>query len=333
MKRYLPILTNGISLVALSGVILLAAHLRLSNVTNNPGWFADEGSNLDVAYHLRQGQLQYMALGQSTLMVSRLVLFEGLLATLLTCFGGGITTLRILSGVLGIGSVLMLYLCAQRLTRKTWLALLSALLLAIYPQAILYSRFGFSYNLLPLLVLPAYIGLWEYMQRNQRGWLMLAAVLIGLGTISDIWMLALIAPFGLIVLLQRWRDLLWSVPLVLLPFCLYIAFLWSQAPQAMMTDLRFVLFRVSNVTLLGQLQNVAMNYTVLLSQDFWMPCAIIGFLLLRPIPLRQLTLVVFFLTLVVLGRTIALYSLRARKSIISPAKFELSMGASNSGFR
>ena len=50
-------------------------------------------------------------------------------------------------------TVAVLYLTVRRMTRDVRLALLAALLLAIYPPAVLYSRFGFSYNLLAPLVL------------------------------------------------------------------------------------------------------------------------------------------------------------------------------------
>lgn len=300
---------------ALAAVVALAAYLRLGNLTDNPGWFADEGSNLEVARSLGRGQIQYMALGQSTLLVSRLVVFENILAEALKLFGGGIGTLRSLTGLMGVASVLALYLCARRMTGKAGLALLSALLLAIYPQAVLYSRFGFSYNLLGPLVLAATLGLWEYSQSARRAWLALAALSIGLGAISDLWMLAMAAPFALSVLIRRWRDLAWSLPLAACPFGVYLVLMWAYAPQALWVDLNFVLFRVSNVSILGQMTNVALNYTVLLSQDFWMPCAIAGFIVLRPAPLGCLMLGLFFLLIIALGRTIALHGLSAHYMI------------------
>src|SRR4051812_15267710 len=99
-------------------ILIVAGYLRLANLTDNPGWYSDEGTNLDVAYHLQQGQLQYMALGQSTLMVSRLPLFESLLAGVLRLFQGGIHTLRSLTGLLGVASVGLLYLCVRQMTGK-----------------------------------------------------------------------------------------------------------------------------------------------------------------------------------------------------------------------
>ena len=40
---------------------------------------------------------------------------------------------------------------------------------AIYPQAVVYSRFGFSYNLLtPLVLLATMLGCWEYLSTTRR---------------------------------------------------------------------------------------------------------------------------------------------------------------------
>ena len=37
-------------------ILALAAYLRLDNVTENPSWYTDEETNLDVAQHLARGQ-------------------------------------------------------------------------------------------------------------------------------------------------------------------------------------------------------------------------------------------------------------------------------------
>ncbi|HLY25246.1 MAG TPA: glycosyltransferase family 39 protein [Aggregatilineales bacterium] len=301
--------------LALALILLTAGYLRLQNVGQNPGWYSDEGTNLDVASHLAHEQVQYMALGQSTLLVSRLPIFETLLELAVRLWGESMATLRTLTGLLGTLSVGVLYGCVRRITGKPVLALLAAFFLAVYPQAVLYSRFGFSYNLLPPFVMLSFVGLWEYLQNGRRSALAFAAGMIGLGTLSEVWMLALVPPFGLVVLWRRWRDAWWSLPLLGLPFALYSLWMVTHVAQAFTLDMQFVFFRVSNLPLPQQLHNVVLNYTTLLSQDFWMPCAVVGFILLHPARLRNLTLLWFFLTLIILGRTIALYSLSAHYMI------------------
>jgi 4-amino-4-deoxy-L-arabinose transferase-like glycosyltransferase len=296
-------------IVVLLLILALAAYVRLANNAENPGWYSDEGTHLDIAQHLARGRSQYLAINQSTMLFSRLPLFELLLAGLLRAKGGGIGALRTLTGMLGVISVGMLHLVVRRIKKESTLALLSSLMLAVYPQAILYSRLGLSYNLLTPLVLLAFWGLWEYLGAMRRGWLALAALAIGMGGISDLWMFSLVAPMMLVVSIRRWRDLLWSVPLMLLPFGLYAAVMLLNAPQAFLFDLGFTVSRLSGRSLAAQLTTLAFNYTVLVSQDHWIALAIVGMFLLRPVRLQRLSLLMFLFPIIILGRTVALFNL------------------------
>ena len=300
-----------VEVAALCLILALAAYLRLANVADNPGWYTDEGTHLDIAQNLLCGRVQYLAINQSTLMFAKLPLFELLLAGLLSIFRGGIGMLRTLTGVLGIVSVGLLYWFVRRMQRghDPALALLAALMLAIYPQAVVYSRFGFSYNLLTPLVLLVALGCWEYLASARCRWLALAACAIGLGGASDLWMFALVAPLALVALKRNWRDLIWSLPLVLLPFGLYAAVMLATAPQAFLFDLNFTLFRLSKLSLLAQIKTLITNYATLLFQDAWIALGLVGLFLLRPIRLRRLSLLLFLLPILILGRTTALYSL------------------------
>jgi hypothetical protein len=295
-------------------ILALAAYLRLANVADNPGWYTDEGTHLDIAQNLLHGRVQYLAINQSTVMFAKLPLFELLLAGLLHVFGGGIDTLRAiallrtLTGVLGVVSVGLLYWVVRRIQRgrDPALALLAALMLAIYPQAVVYGRFGFSYNLLAPLVLLAMLGLWEYLSTASRRWLALA---VGLGGVSDLWMFALVAPLALVVLKRSWHDLLWSLGLVLLPFGLYAAVMLTTALQAFLFDLNFTLFRLGRLSPIDQVKTLATNYATLVFQDAWFALGLVGLFLLRPVRLRRLSLLLFLLPILILGRTTALYSL------------------------
>jgi hypothetical protein len=304
-------------IAALCLILALAAYLRLVNVVDNPSWYTDEGVHLDIAQNLLRGRVQYLAITQSTLMFAKLPLFELLLAGLLGSVGqtaepvAGIGTLRALTGTLGVVSVGMLYGVVRRTQRgrDPALALLSALMLTIYPQAVVYSRFGFSYNLLTPLVLLAGLGCWEYLSTARHRWLALTASAIGLGSVSDLWMFTLVAPLTLVVLKRNWRDLLWSLGLVLLPFGLYAAVMLATAPQAFLFDLNFTLFRLSKLSLPAQVGTLVTNYATLVFQDAWIALGLVGLFLLRPIRLRRLSLSLFLFPILILGRTTALYSL------------------------
>ena len=90
---------------------MLAAYLRLANLPDNPGWYTDEGTHLDIAQNLLRGRTQYLALTQSTLLVARMPLFEMLLVGVMRLSGNeGIGALRALTGGLGVLSTALLSL-------------------------------------------------------------------------------------------------------------------------------------------------------------------------------------------------------------------------------
>lgn len=290
-------------------ILALAAYLRFVNLAVNPGWYTDEATHVDIAQHLLRGEVRYMAINQSTLLFARPPLFHLLLSGVFRLFGDSLPVLRLLTAMLGVLSVGLLYAVVRRIQGERIFALLAAMLLAIYPQAVLYSRFGFSYNLLVPLVLLSLLGLSEYIRNGQRHWLALATLALGIGAISDLMIVTLTPVLLLVVLWARWRDLLWSLPLLALPFGLYAALMLRSVPEAFLFDLGFTTSRLSVLSPLDQLANIAVNYTTLISQDFWMLAGVVGMFLLRPLRLRVVCVLLFFVALIIMGRSAALYSL------------------------
>ncbi len=296
-----------LELAAIIIILLLAAYLRLTNLPDNPAWYTDEGTHLDIARHLLDGQTQYLAIHQSTLLFSRLPVFETLLAATIHFMGVSMAALRWLTASLGIITVGALFVVIRRYDR--WLATIAALMLAIYPPAILYSRFGFSYNLLAPLVLITFLGACRYACDRSRPWLAASALAIGFGAISDLWMFVMIAPLLIVVIVRNWRDVIWSLPLTLLPFGVYALVMLITTPQAFVFDLRFVLTRLNHLPLAQQISTLAQNYATLGAQDSWFALGVMGLFILPGPHLRWSSLLFFLLPIVILGRTTALFSL------------------------
>lgn len=295
---------DGLILLVVLG---LAAFFRLYNLPDTPGWYSDEGTLVNIAQNLLQGRWQYLALNQSTLLAARLPLFTLLLSGWFRLFGAGIDSLRLLTALLGTLSAGLVYLVVRRAAGRGQAALAGALY-AIYPQALLYTRIGFSYNLLTPFVLLACLGCWEYLHRRRAGGLALAALAVGLGSVSDLMILTLAPALALAASSRRWRDLLWSLPLMAAPFLLYAAWMLATVPQAFLFDAAFTFGRLGEVPLLGQLPVALLNYAVLLSRDYWIAPGVIGLFLLRPLRWQRLCLMLFFLPLLALSRTTGLAS-------------------------
>jgi 4-amino-4-deoxy-L-arabinose transferase-like glycosyltransferase len=290
-------------------ILLLAAYLRLVNLADNPGWYTDEGTHLEIAQNLAEGKLQYFAVGKSLMITARQPAFELLLAGAIKLFGSSLMTLRTVTGLLGVVSVAMVYVLLRYTQKDRVLPLLAALITAAHPLSILYTRLGFSYGLLTPLVLMTTLGLVEYWRTGKRGWLALAAGAIGLGITSDLMMGTILPALILVVAFRHPRDLLWSLPVVAAPFALYLGLMLLSAPEAFLFDLEHTLLRLNKRTLPDQVSLLAHNITILLSQDFWMPVGLAGLFLLQPIRLRVIALTVLLLPIVFLGRTVPIYSL------------------------
>ncbi|MFZ1400158.1 MAG: glycosyltransferase family 39 protein [Candidatus Promineifilaceae bacterium] len=288
-------------------IVALAAALRLWRVAETPGWFTDEGTHLEIARHLANGRIQYLSVTQSVLLFARLPLFEWLLAGAVRLFGLGMGTLRGVTAVLGTTSVVLLYALLRDVSKDRWLALTAALLLAVFPAAVVYSRFGFSYNLLVPLGLTAVWGFARY-DLGQKSGLIWAAAAIGLALITDLWALSLLPILLIVVARRRWRDLAWALPLALLPLGVYTAVSLLTVPDAFWFDWQFTLARV-RLPLPAQLQTLALNAVTLLSQSGWLALGIVGLFALQPRRLQRLAWLFLLLPFLVIGRTAALYSL------------------------
>ncbi|MGB8252529.1 MAG: hypothetical protein WCF08_04895, partial [Anaerolineaceae bacterium] len=69
-----------LEILAMLLIVMLAGLVRYTNLENNPGWYTDEGTLIDIAQHINKGEIQYMAVTDSVLMFGRPPLFVNLLA-------------------------------------------------------------------------------------------------------------------------------------------------------------------------------------------------------------------------------------------------------------
>lgn len=279
----------------MGGVLVIAALARFPWLRVTPGWYPDEGSDIDIATHMMKGEQRYFAIGSSTLVAARLPLFHLVLGGLFSLFGRDILVLRTLTAVYGVLIVLLLF----ALGRQMWgtsLALLAASLYAIYPSAVLASRFGFLYNQLAFLSLLLFYALWRFIRGGSRWWLVAACLSVGLSLLTNVSGLPMIGFVVLVLLLTRRSALWWAVPLMAGLPMLYGVWMMAQAPQAFQYDLRYILTRVGG-DWLYRIAYAVWNYKQLLLWDAWFPLAAFGLTLLRPSQNRLYTLAFFWYSL------------------------------------
>jgi len=313
---------------ALAVILVLAAYVRLANVADTPGWYTDEATHIDIAAHLAQGEVRYMLITQSTLLFARLPLFQILLSKIFLVFGSDILILRTFTAILGVLATFLIYTIMRPSSGK-FPALATALLCAVYPQAVLYSRFGFSYNLLPPLILIALISLYRHFDAKNGRYLAAAAVALGLGMISEVMMWTFIIPFILVLIASRkWRNLLWSIPLLFTLLILYALVMLATVPDAFIFDLRFTLSRLGTTySPAEQWETLVHNFEMLISGDSWKLLGFIGLWTLRPKRLRIIVLLFLVFPVISMGRSIALFQLSAYYMIPFLPLFALGIGS------
>jgi Dolichyl-phosphate-mannose-protein mannosyltransferase len=317
-----------IELITLLAILALAAFLRLANVADTPGWYTDEATHIDIARHLGQGEVRYMLITQSTLLFARPPLFQILLSNIFLLAGNDILVLRTFTGILGVISVALVYTIMRRTSGKIS-ALVTALFCAVYPQAVLYSRFGYSYNLLPPLILIAMALLDRYFDEKDGRYLAAAALALGLGMISEVMMWTFIIPFVIVVIAsRRWINLLWSIPLLFTPIALYVLVMLATVPDAFIFDLRFTLSRLGTAsTLAQQWETLSHNIEMLVSGGVWKIAGFIGLWTLRPAQLRYIALLFLAFPVISMGRSVALFQLSAYYMIPFLPLFALGIGS------
>jgi len=289
-------------------ILFVAGYLRYVNLSWNPGWYSDEGTLVEIAKNMMSGKFQYLALNKSTLLAARMPLFPALTSIIFSFTDIHITYLRYLTAGLGVLTVGILMIAVNDIVgeREKYLALGAGLFLAIYPKAILYSRLGFSYNLLAPLVVIILWSMYKYLETGNVRNLLLASILIGVGALSDIMMFTLLPAILIIALYKDWKDLYLTFLASIIPFLIYSVVMFSLEPEAFLFDFRFTFFRLGSIPLIAQYPYIVFNYATLIFKDFWWVVAIAGFFMLRDRKIKYLGIILALFTLFALGRTAAL---------------------------
>jgi hypothetical protein len=259
-------------------ILVIAAYVRFANLGQNPGWYTDEGSDMDIALHLSHGEIRYMSINDSTMLVARPLTMHWLLARWFALIGrSDILSLRILTSLCSWISVCLLGLWGWRVFGAA-IGLLAAALLAFFPSGVLYARMGFSYNLLEPLFLIALFAGWEFRCPSRPRWLFIAGLALMAALSINLLTIIPIVFLSAYLALRAPRQLLWFVPLCLSGFALFAIYMLLRAPAAFGFDMAFTLHRFS-ADLGAQLAMLLFYFKDLLNESPWFPLSIAGLLL------------------------------------------------------
>lgn len=168
--------------VLLFTILILAGIFRIPNLQEMPHWAWDEGANMNIASNLAEGKMQWFSLEYS--FVPHPPLFFMLVAPFLNILGNQLLVMRALTVLIGLCSVLLLYLIGTRFFNKK-LALAATFLYAIYPHAVYFGRMAFANNLLVFLVLLSLFFFLRYEQENSTANLYLSGFSASLAFLTE----------------------------------------------------------------------------------------------------------------------------------------------------
>jgi 4-amino-4-deoxy-L-arabinose transferase-like glycosyltransferase len=128
--------------------LLIGVYARFANLANDPAWDADEGYNWSISAHLAVGEVQLFALRYA--FVQHPPAFYVLGALALRLWTQDIIALRTLTALCGVVTGVVLLGLGQNVAGR-YAGSVAAVLYLIWPQAVLQSRWAYTYNLLALL--------------------------------------------------------------------------------------------------------------------------------------------------------------------------------------
>lgn len=168
-------------------ILLLAIFLRFYKLGESPkGFYVDEAAIGYNAYSLMLTGKDEYDKDWPVLLRSftdfKAPVYSYLLIPIYKVLGMSVYTTRLLSAMAGVGSVLMLYLLVKKIANDRRLALVSALMMAISPWSIIFSRTTYETNLALFFMITA-VYCW-YLAMEKRWWWMATALFSALAVLT-----------------------------------------------------------------------------------------------------------------------------------------------------
>ena len=215
-------------------ILLLGITFRIWNLETIPHWYWDEGVNMNIAWNLANGKMQWFCLSYP--FVPHPPLFFIIAAFTLKLLGNELLVLRGLSVFYGILTILLLYLIGKEMFNKK-IGLLSAFLFAIYPTAIYWNRMGFANNQLMFLSVLTLYSTLLYLNRKDEKWFYLAGILTGLSIITEILGIGLFFAASILLWIYRKEKLLNFIVISTVIPSIFVVSMLILMPDAFIHDL------------------------------------------------------------------------------------------------
>ena len=263
-------------ILAACGVVALSALLHVAHLGATPGWDAQEGYNLDIAWNLLHGNLRLFAL--SSAFAQHPPLFYLQLSLAIRVFGYNIVAVRALAACYAVVTGIALLGIGRRLL-GTGAALWAGVVYAGAPIMLANTRWGYTYSQLAFVGVLCLWAAWRYHEGGAWRWLIFAAALAGLATFSDYEGVGWVLFVAMLALRGGWKRIAaalsvgLAVPIVGLLAC-YLA-----SPGVFSADFGATFLRATGGNIIVQLIELLVNYFRFVSLDAWTLLGLVGFFL------------------------------------------------------
>lgn len=287
-------------IILIVAIVLLGAFLRFWNLRTNPGIYGDEGMNMSVAWNLAHGKMRMFAF--NFVFVTHPPLFYLIVGGLLKLLGNDILVARSVTAIYGVFTIIALYFVGKQVHSK-FVGLLSSLLFAIWPFIIVNNRWALTYNQLMFFSIMTFLFSLKYVQTYARKWVYLAGLSVGLSMLTS--------PFGfsdliylVIVSLIFYRKKTWLAPCIALClFGIFVIFMLVVAPEAFLHDLQHDFSRSGLSSVGGGILLIIDRFISFIEIGYWIPLSIVGFFLIDRGRERNLLLLIFILSSILILKT------------------------------
>lgn len=292
-------------------IILVSGYFRFTNLAHNPGVYNDEGTLLNISINLYEGNSEYLGIRGSWLLAGRMPVLPWLLSLSYSFFEPGLLVLRTLTASSGVLAVALLFLFLKKISSRhiSYLEYLAPLVLALHPKFVLFNRIGFGYNLLiPLTILIIWL-LWSYHESQNKYWLILASLLVGIGALIELAYVAFFVFLYLWIILFDPKKLFLAVPVSMFPLLLYFLISFTLFGESFLFDWQTTFERGTSNSFFVQLAVALINtFLYVILADISLLIGIIGSITIQD---RKLGITVFFGILIptfVIGRTFFMFN-------------------------
>lgn len=234
--------------------LIFVFSVSFTNLLLVPGWYPDEGSDVNIAQNLGKGQMQYFAVKGTPLVAARTPLFHLMLIGAAQLWGYDIHTARLVIAIVNLITLLALFsLVNEMLDSET--ALLSSVIWFTAPLFFLSHRIAYIYNVQTLFVILGWWFIWKFSKTPELRWVIFAALAAGAAYMTTLLGLGLLLGMVLIIIWHKPRYILWFLPIASLPGLAYLTILYFLAPDLLLEDLTLQIHRGGGISLFSLYAN------------------------------------------------------------------------------